>query len=457
MSSSADAFGISAVSGFYGPGAWLSWLLITASCVIDQAFAGSTTTSRGEKAAHIFGLDLNGGPATANPLVAAANLLSHMPSVVSGTFAPETVARISAPLLVLRLFRVSGLVLLGVTCRSERPWRPGGWRLNRAMVLVLAVVVGGDAVVFAGVNRERWAFGLESRYDRVTHVVLQTVTIAWIFYFAAKRLGFELRYQQAAFLATLLAWALSFCAETAFDMAYGRALWSCYREKSCSGGMHLVVIFPTLIQSSSSHRGFEESLHKGKTYLQEMTDELRSLYEKKSFSLGDWRLVERNAGLLWLLEARPDTYRAACQWVERVCVSTSTLFMIYFWALDGWRWIKKSKKAENLSTKQRRFRTVVQVVWFATLSPSWLLFLLQPIDLALRIVALAARPGRFLPGTTASWTDLDQMAALILNGVIPLLYGIWRAVYTRLQTSSDGDEARRIMERGESQGQQSLP
>lgn len=46
------------------------------------------------------------------------------------------------------------------------------------------------------------------------------------------------------------------------------------------------------------------------------------------------------------------------------------------------------------------------------------------LDFLTRWVVALARPGLFMPVTHVGWTDLDQMVALILNGVLPLLFSL---------------------------------
>jgi hypothetical protein len=104
-------FGISDVSGFYGPGSWAAWMLTFASCFLARIFVDEKQT--GEKWAHLLTLDVNLVSAYAYPLVAAVDVLLHTRTIYwlgeeasSRYFGP-----MSASIAVLRTGAVFGAFL----------------------------------------------------------------------------------------------------------------------------------------------------------------------------------------------------------------------------------------------------------------------------------------------------------------------------------------------------------
>ena len=57
---------------------------------------------------------------------------------------------------------------------------------------------------------------------------------------------------------------------------------------------------------------------------------------------------------------------------------------------------------------------------------TWTGLITVVLDFLARFFIALIRPGLFMPVTNAKWTDLDQMAALILNGALPLGLSLWK-------------------------------
>ena len=141
-----DSYGVTAVSGFYEPGALLSWVLVLLSYLLDRIFDAEQPhyelgarlpfdedivlgeVANEEEHARLLEdvqeefadkskwplklrLDLSLVSTCVYPLVAAGNLLYYTPMTLHGDIEQRKVARISAPLLVLRLYRFFGLLL----------------------------------------------------------------------------------------------------------------------------------------------------------------------------------------------------------------------------------------------------------------------------------------------------------------------------------------------------------
>lgn len=137
-----DLYGVAAVSSFYGPGAWLSWLFVLLSCLLSRCFGHDNSAN---KRAHIFGLDLNLISACAYPLIAAGNLLSNIGPIWRNNVPLEKVAIIAAPLMVLRLFYAAGALLLIAWLYVKGPRSTSFFRVATCFtVLVLPVWVVFD-------------------------------------------------------------------------------------------------------------------------------------------------------------------------------------------------------------------------------------------------------------------------------------------------------------------------
>ena len=258
-----DPYGVSAVSSFYGPGALLSWVLVLFSYLLDRFFDTKdpalnsddelsfemndnvgehadveeqtrllTSRDRDQATSEAMRrdpprlqLDLSLISACVYPLIAAGNLLYYTPSIRNESIEQKMMARVSAPLLILRLFHLFGYLILLATrqtsryCSSSRPAGQNPVAATIAFVLLLESLTFRTGI-------------LDRQYD-TTDYVFQIIWIVilpiYLLYFGGRIIhGMISRgspRQSAAFAVIAITWLLALLMETVTDAKYVSLYW----------------------------------------------------------------------------------------------------------------------------------------------------------------------------------------------------------------------------------------
>lgn len=145
-----------------------------------------------------------------------------------------------------------------------------------------------------------------------------------------------------------------------------------------------------------------------------------------------WPVTERNLWLLWLLQANPLkftiylrdlalTYNLGSVILIALSMGLVIVSLLYH------DFVKPLQPLLRVHSALKTRNFYLSVILLST-SLCGVIFWLNPVmvvlDFLTRWVVALARPGLFMPVTHVGWTDLDQMVALILNGVLPLLFSL---------------------------------
>ena len=412
---------ISTVSSFYGPGAHLSWILVTLSCFIDLIYRSSSSSdgSPTTKRAHMLGIDLNLISCGAYPLVAACNVLWHSRGIISGSLDPVNDApAISAALLVLRSFYVFGPILV-----AAMMWRRGRW-IYWLLLLYMIIHAFSDHILRITQRSEglfiRGWMARTSEYEMVFMYGMGFFGIL-LRMFETER-SFSRRFtgwEGTAWIAGV--WVFCVAVETFVDFCYGQHVWNLTileLPPNQALGLPSVYVIPAASANGLLVAGQEQNLLK-QLYsgLQQLTAFRLYLAQKKKLP-NRWKFVERSVGASSIIELAPETLDHVQFLLRTVFLCTIEIGLL-IWFLMSWF------VGRNLRLFGFRKRALIIPGMLCAMEAFWDDVMCHVTDFIVRVVTMVGRPNRLFPVTSAGWLDLDQMAALLLNGIAPVLFSVW--------------------------------
>ncbi len=428
-----DLYDVAAVSSFYGSKAWLSWLFVLLFCLLSRCFEHDNFVN---KRAHIFGLDLNLISACAYPLIAAGNLLSNIEPIWRNNVSLEKVTIIVAPLMVLRLFYATDALLLIAWLYVKGLRSTFFFRVATCFtVLVLPVWVVFDINSSLRFPTERFF------YRRILNFIIVNL---WAFskIFLTGLLLLLLRYTRGfqdkvlPIFCVGISWTAAFVIQSIVDSRYWFIVWS---EHPSENGL-----FPGGKKYSELHAVFSlsqaelnDALDNGDQLINVTQTYVFNIHQARDeatkFEGGNiWPFTERNLWLLWLLQANPLKFTIYLRdlaltytlgFVILIALSmglviVSLLYHDFVKPLQPLLRVHSALKTRNIYLSVILLSTSLWGVIF------WFNPVMVVLDFLTRWVVAIARPGLFMPVTHVRWIDLNQMVALILNGVLSLLFSL---------------------------------
>ncbi len=428
-----DLYNVVAVSSFYDSRVWLSWLFVLLFCLLSWCFEHDNFVN---KRVHIFELNLNLISTCTYSLIAAENLLSNIESIWRNNISLEKVIIIVALLMILRLFYVTDALLLIAWLYVKELRSTFFFRVATCfMILVLLVWVVFDINSSLRFSTERFF------YRRILNFIIVSL---WAFskIFLTDLLLLLLRYTRdfqdkvLSIFCVDISWTAAFVIQSIVDSRYWFIVWSehssendLFPDDKKYSGLHAVFSL-SQTELNDALDNDDQLINVTQTYvfnIHQARDEITKFEEGNI-----WSFTERNLWLLWLLQVnllkfiiylRNLTLIYTLGFVILIALSmslviVSLLYHDFVKPLQPLLRVHSALKIRNIYLSVILLSTSLWGVIF------WFNPVMIVLDFLTRWVVALARPGLFMPVTHVGWTDLNQMVALILNGVLSLLFSL---------------------------------